>query len=130
MLLCCPHVLDVKPILCREQPFSLKSDKRNNGILTFSLFQCPHITLQLIYGLDVFIFLHAVKDDTTACLQICYTVLEDHCSDGNTDIHLIFGEIKSTNGTCVNTSSVIFELINQLDGFDFRGAGDSACRKD
>jgi hypothetical protein len=118
--------------------------------LTLGSINAAHVGAELVDGLNVLILFHAVEHDTAAYwakgehqrniltlilsqltgLKVGNAILECHGPDGNTCVQLVLVEIKPSNSTGVHSSALLLQSTNELDGFDFRCAGDSSGRED
>lgn len=89
--------------------------------LTFCLFYGAHIAFELVQGLYILILLYTVVHNTATCLKICYTILEDHSTNGDASVHFVVGKVKATHSTCIQSAFVLLKLVNELDCFDLGG---------
>jgi hypothetical protein len=104
--------------------------------LTLGSIDAAHVRAELVDGLNVLILFHAVEYNTAAYwakgehqrniltliisqltgLKVSNAILECHSPNGNTR-------------TGVHSSALLLQSTNELDGFDFRCAGDSSGRE-
>lgn len=99
------------------------------GRRTLSGLECPHVALQLVQSLDVLVLLHTVEDDPTSRLEIRDSVLERHGANRDTGVHLVLGEVETADSAGVDASPLLLELVDELNGLDFRGTGYGAGRE-
>jgi hypothetical protein len=117
--------------------------------LTLGSIDAAHVRAELVDGLNVLILFHAVEYNTAAYwakgehqrniltliisqltgLKVSNAILECHSPNGNTRVQFILVEIEPPDGTGVHSSTFLLQSTDELDGFDFRCAGDSSGRE-
>jgi len=98
-------------------------------VIIFSNFYSFDIPHQFIHRLFILLLFYTIEHDAPSGLEVDDSVFEGHSSDRDAHIHRVICEIKTANGTGIDTTLLFLKISDKLDGLNFRCSRNGARRE-